>query len=588
MIPEYPIDTRSYAEKEVFKLFPDALGTDDWIVLHSYNISPDKKSRQTEIDFVVLAPGLGIFGIEVKGGIVSCKGGKWYSRDRYEMEHDLGKGPFVQASNGIHKLMEYLEDRNWRVAFGYGVMFPDMNKFELTGTEGKSWQVFDKQDRNDVGSFIRRLSENWSRSNSKKPTPSDVKYIAKLLRPDIEPKLNDLISVAEGELIRLTEEQLGILNNLAGNDRILIEGSAGTGKTILAIEAAKRASKQGLKTAIFSYHTLISEWIKKKIESAGIKNIEVYSFQDFMLDHIFANKISLPLYKGEVFTRGFRERQKELSKTMDLHESDSYVESKDPNRDFWENAIPAAMMKALDVNPIRFDEIIVDESQDLIKGKYLEVFDRLLLGGLSESRWIFFADFDQDDIRKENSDAMRRIIKEKGHPCVYKLSKNCRNTIKIGNQIKTLMGHEFDCKFTDMACPDVRFESWSKKDEQADKLDKILRNLIHNGVKKQDIVILFAQNHLHPNEESLFFDNGKCKLSYIAPYDVNVKEESRGITYTSAGRFKGMESPVVILIDVDSYRENDEIRSLMYVGLSRARDYLIVLESEKAKKEREE
>jgi ATP-dependent exoDNAse (exonuclease V) alpha subunit len=37
---------------------------------------------------------------------------------------------------------------------------------------------------------------------------------------------------------------------------------------------------------------------------------------------------------------------------------------------------------------------------------------------------------------------------------------------------------------------------------------------------------------------------------------------------------------------VDSYRENDEIRSLMYVGLSRARDYLIVLESEKAKKER--
>jgi superfamily I DNA/RNA helicase len=87
------------------------------------------------------------------------------------------------------------------------------------------------------------------------------------------------------------------------------------------------------------------------------------------------------------------------------------------------------------------------------------------------------------------------------------------------------------------------------------------------------------------NSESLLSEYAQSQLTDFTfkPYGT---EESGEIAFTSAGKFKGMESPVVILIDVDSYSENNDVRNLMYVGLSRARDLLIVLESEKAGCER--
>jgi superfamily II DNA or RNA helicase len=54
--------------------------------------------------------------------------------------------------------------------------------------------------------------------------------------------------------MRLTENQYEILDNLDGNQRLLITGGAGTGKTLLAIEAAKRLSAQGLRVLVTCFN----------------------------------------------------------------------------------------------------------------------------------------------------------------------------------------------------------------------------------------------------------------------------------------------------------------------------------------------
>ena len=53
------------------------------------------------------------------------------------------------------------------------------------------------------------------------------------------------IERAEEKLLRLTEEQYDRLEELEDNPRCLFEGAAGTGKTLLAVEFARRRARAG-------------------------------------------------------------------------------------------------------------------------------------------------------------------------------------------------------------------------------------------------------------------------------------------------------------------------------------------------------
>ena len=72
MIPEYiSPDTKSAAERKIYRWFKEAPGTEDWIVLHSLGIAKHETVIEGEVDFLALVPGRGIFALEVKGA--SCK-----------------------------------------------------------------------------------------------------------------------------------------------------------------------------------------------------------------------------------------------------------------------------------------------------------------------------------------------------------------------------------------------------------------------------------------------------------------------------------------------------------------------------------
>ena len=68
-------EIKSNAERKIFEWFQSAPGTDKWIVLHSLGITTHNKVIYGETDFLVLAPQLGIFALEVKGGRVKRENG---------------------------------------------------------------------------------------------------------------------------------------------------------------------------------------------------------------------------------------------------------------------------------------------------------------------------------------------------------------------------------------------------------------------------------------------------------------------------------------------------------------------------------
>lgn len=244
-------EVKSNAERRIFEWFKAAPGTDNWIVLHSLGIATHNRVIYGETDFLVLAPNLGIFALEVKGGRVRRERGVWYFTNRYNQTNSKSRGPFEQAREGIFSIMSALKKRTnsehrakvASILFSYGVMFPDI-EFEAGGIEEEQWQVFDLRDSSDVKSFIVRLANGakmkWEEhygpaDQSKLPDVSDIKYIASLLRGDFDCTVPMSLQLrnANAALIALTKEQYRCLDQLDDNPRCLIQGAAGTGKHCL-------------------------------------------------------------------------------------------------------------------------------------------------------------------------------------------------------------------------------------------------------------------------------------------------------------------------------------------------------------------
>ena len=105
-----------------------------------------------ELDFLVLAPGLGIFALEVKHGQVSRDGGIWKFENRYGKVNTSTIGPFRQVSDTMDSLRSYLlevagnnfklKEKIRKLLFGWGVMFTSLEEFHDYGSEAAPWQLF--------------------------------------------------------------------------------------------------------------------------------------------------------------------------------------------------------------------------------------------------------------------------------------------------------------------------------------------------------------------------------------------------------------------------------------------------------------
>ena len=79
--------------------------------------------------------------------------------------------------------------------------------------------------------------------------------------------MGTVLDDANAQLLTLTEEQFVVLDMLGGEDRVLIEGPAGSGKTVLAAEAVRRAARSGNRVLFTCYNKLLAEQLKQSLES---------------------------------------------------------------------------------------------------------------------------------------------------------------------------------------------------------------------------------------------------------------------------------------------------------------------------------
>lgn len=393
IIPSSPYKTESRAENRVFDKLRESFVNDPmYLAFHSLNLTTHAKKRFGEADFVILCE-YGLFVLEVKGGRISSYDGQWYTINRNEEKYRLKESPFRQAEGALHAINNKIRDSHkfsrLTLPIGFGVIFPDVQ----WNQEGSEWDlntVCDTKKFRNFEGWLRNLFKYWrsKQGNGKKLTKEDMVALKQYLRPNFEvvEPLHVKLSQIGDMAVKLTEDQYKYLDIVAANSRVLCSGGAGTGKTFLAAELARRMANEDKNIALICK----SNWLKRYLETR--------------IQNEFVTISTIDTAK------------------LDMRRS------------------------GIDI----YDILIVDEGQDLFDFDDIEILEEILDGGLSDGEWYIFHDVNnQAGLFIDTKTEILELL-ESYTPAKIPLVTNCRNSEPILKKIQDSLHLDMGNKGTGM------------------------------------------------------------------------------------------------------------------------------------------
>jgi superfamily I DNA/RNA helicase len=220
-----------------------------------------------------------------------------------------------------------------------------------------------------------------------------------------------------------------------------------------------------------------------------------------------------------------------------------------------------------------YDMVILDEAQDLLREKYLDTLGLLLKNGLENGRWRFFLDPRQNVFKAIHPKTMKRLLSLA--PAQYRLQVNCRNTMPIAVATSVLSGVSSDeTRVVDGPAVDQFWYSDPRQERRM--ISRHLNRILSEGIKSEDVIVL-SRRQLSNSCLRDGLDEGPYGLSELSG---ELLERGRNtIGFSTIAGYKGLESDVILLIDVDDL-EDEACLEALYVGASRARACLCVFLAE--------
>ena len=301
-----------------------------------------------------------------------------------------------------------------------------------------------------------------------------------------------------------------VCSDILGPERL--EGAAGTGKTLMAVEKARRHAEKGDRVLFLCYNTKLKEHL---ISTYPNQFIDYYTIDGFAC---------------------------------------KMCNTPEPNYELLQNIL----VDYID-QEFPYKHIIIDECQDFGQDKLDEVkiLETLyeLIYEKDDDRCTFYVFYDKNQLVQGRK--LPDFINSAD--CKLTLYRNCRNTENIALSSIRLLGSDKKPKLFERAItgssPVIFFEP--EQNNQIAAINQILDKYID---KYGDNIVILTCSTTGNSILSEYIDKSYYRHNGIK------------VPITTCRKFKGLEADAIILIDIDKkYLVDDLGKKLTYVGSSRAR-----------------
>ncbi len=532
-------------EDKIFYALKNNLPKDeDYYIFHSLRVTNlvNNVIIPKEIDFVIFNPQKGIICIEAKSGSVYTKLNeknklKWYYANGIEMKRG---GPYWQAEEKKISIINRFNKAKCssildKCKIHSAVWFISLTKQQFNNIiltpDALPEITLTNEDLQNPGSALDKIFsldvEKQIKTNLAK---FDVKRVLEnILCPEFNlvSSMASEISINRSSLARLLNEQVKILDFLEEQQVVTVNGAGGTGKTMIALETAKRYANNGENVLFLCYNKALCEHLRKNYSHP---NIDFYNIDAFACSYCKTGYADYKLLKNKI--------------------TDDYIDGN-----------------------FKYKHVIVDEGQDfgqsdIEENNILDTFEAAVVNKEEEigSMYVFY-----DKQQFIQGECCPNYIKNAD--CRLSLTVNCRNTNNIAETsirpLNLLKKYQHIKLRPDSVIGDTTIIFASKdKDKQIESLNDFIKKCINKGINTKEIVILSCKTKQE-------IENGKSLLSnYGSEYlynNVNLK-------ITNCADFKGLEADAIILIDVDKNTFLTQKNcNRFYVGASRAKFNLFII-----------
>lgn len=579
MIPQSLPPSATPSENRVYDLLK-RLGPDCLVYYEPF-------TNNRNPDFVVVIPDLGVLVVEAKGWrrdqIVRANPDQVTLRNGASRQ--VRPHPHRQAREymrrlwtvcGRHRWSELLLQRsgphegNFTFPFSYLVIHTNLTRAELEEGDAALSDIFPAE-RN----VTKDVLEEW-----RKLKPADLKrQLASFFDPRwpteitgsqlevLKAIISPIVNVdddlkASPDLKVLDDRQEAIARQLGTGHRV-VYGVAGSGKTVILIARAKFiGGAPGRRVLILCYNKYLAQQIRLRTQGYG--NILTQTFHAW----------------GARNGAGFIEKEKDEAHAGRLLH---------------------AMQNGSAVDAGQFDAVLVDESQ-ILQRDWLKAAKLALKDPTSEHAHFFIAgDGTQSLFRRRSFTWVDVGVKASGRTTILK--RNYRNTKEIlgaavpfaaAGEIEQAQGPSDatplpECLRRGPVPELIQLQSRQRESERAAAL---IRSWLEAGavirgrrelLSPSEIAILYP--HL-PNWNSSFLAELKDRLSaFTKAVILDGKSGSLaddGVRIVSIQRATGLQFRAVILLWADllptNFADRDD-RTLLYLGMTRAEDVLVILHS---------
>ena len=527
-----PDNVESQAEKKVFDYLDKIKDKYDIFYSRSFLARAKFEKKEYEIDFIIVKKPdhrknyTTIICMEVKGGILEYDGmnNHWMQNGK-----TLPKGPDKQATSASHSLINRYKDLSKDVNMEWIVCFPDCelpNDASLPSNLNEN-KIIDRNSAVYIDEALNSIISEIERESMKGGCPYYVyeNFKKELLRGvGFVETLSAQFRYEEKRFVELTNEQIDTFHHISSNNKILVQGYAGTGKTIVAIAAAQDKVKEGASVLFLCYNRTLANKIRYRFNKDEL-NINVTTF------HSLAREIIEEIEPGW------------------------WKKSQKSGEDFWSLSVPVKLESVIEKTSKVYDAIIIDEGQDFEELWFESIFKL----SHQNTNFVVFAD------KRQNIFERNGILPDQGSFIKFNLINNCRNTKSITSELAEIIDENIQSHPSIPEGELITKRSFKNNKALCNALISEISILLKNHKIKPEQILIMTNC---PINESSIKDLRKIGSVDVTNLEKSGRFNKGKIHYSSINMFKGLE--IDILFIIDNHLAID--KNVNYTQISRAKN----------------